>query len=511
MRRTQEVLIVAALKAMEHHEREFLRKCTSPLMSQYESVRRQVERGTQASALILDIKPVRDIANALLAMLIDVYGLGTTMAATEIRDAAKTRKFAAVRNLPFPADASAFYPEGGLEWYRDYSLRIVGGNQVDLLERAKGAIAAGVRDGLAQRDVMKRLEEVYTQFGRHRLENIARTETAKIYEQARYQEFDSTEEVVGYEIVAISDSRTTDICRARNGKIIPKDQIEGNLPPYHFRCRTTIVPIFAWEIESGAVEWNPIAPHAPKPLDGFGSTSMKIPVVKDRATRKLVAKAGEKARAKTKPAKPKGTPAGQFASIEEAGAHFRDAHGVAALDFEGSRMWGREFKSEAKRLQHLGTVSKEWDRLHERYPGLPKRAVHTFRCVDSSRGKATRYAPKPEISTKGHEFTDEVWGNIGKWEQRKGRRWSSERRGHQVADNFRHEFAHAMTTRADEEAWREMRRRVTMHMPDAVSEYAGKDVREAVAESFGIYTREDYVPGTLPPAIEAVLKERFGL
>jgi len=39
-----------------------------------------------------------------------------------------------------------------------------------------------------------------------------------------------------------------------------------------------------------------------------------------------------------------------------------------------------------------------------------------------------------------------------------------------------------------------------------ISEYAATKDVEAIAESFGIYTREDYQPGTLPSELETFLK-----
>lgn len=41
---------------------------------------------------------------------------------------------------------------------------------------------------------------------------------------------------------SVIDSRTTDICRSRNGRVYIKGK--GPIPPAHFNCRSTVVPIF---------------------------------------------------------------------------------------------------------------------------------------------------------------------------------------------------------------------------------------------------------------------------
>ena len=123
-----------------------------------------------------------------------------------------------------------------------------------------------------------------------RLERIARTETFKVYNQARWQAIDAEPEIVGFEDSEILDTRTCDICSVRNGRRWPKGQAEGNLPPYHPSCRGVALPIFRWEVESGEVNWNPVPDDAPPVQQGWGTTHMRILDVEDRAARRLVKK-----------------------------------------------------------------------------------------------------------------------------------------------------------------------------------------------------------------------------
>ena len=48
-----------------------------------------------------------------------------------------------------------------------------------------------------------------------------------------------------YQIVAILDERTTDFCRGMNGKIykVSEAELHVTIPPFHYRCRTTIVAV----------------------------------------------------------------------------------------------------------------------------------------------------------------------------------------------------------------------------------------------------------------------------
>lgn len=273
-------------------EREFVKAAVQAGQQHYEGIRLQLATGTRVGALTLDRNVVKGLASKLAALLVDTGAISKLSASREVAEAIRAHKakttFSAVQYAPDPDDPSSYYPEAGVRWYQDYALRIVGVQSYDALEQAKEIISEGVRSGRAHRVVMNELRNVFTGLSRARLENIARTETAKIYEQARWQEFDSTDEIVGYEVAAILDLRTTAICRARDGRTFPKDQIEGNLPPYHYQCRTVILPIFAWDAEEKGFAWNPVPKGATPVLEGFGTTSMRIPEPRDRRARAYV-------------------------------------------------------------------------------------------------------------------------------------------------------------------------------------------------------------------------------
>ena len=81
--------------------------------------------------------------------------------------------------------------------------------------------------------------------GRARSVNIARTETTASYNRGRLQSYRRSQLVTHVRFFAIDDTRTTDICRTRNGMVIPIEDVEiirVNTPPLHFQCRSVLSP-----------------------------------------------------------------------------------------------------------------------------------------------------------------------------------------------------------------------------------------------------------------------------
>ena len=90
----------------------------------------------------------------------------------------------------------------------------------------------------------------------YRLENIIRTETTTALSQGRRAVGDAVGDyLIGYQLSAILDERTTEICRAADGLMFRKeDAAAGKLaPPLHFQCRTVEVFITTDDVP---VEWS---------------------------------------------------------------------------------------------------------------------------------------------------------------------------------------------------------------------------------------------------------------
>jgi SPP1 gp7 family putative phage head morphogenesis protein len=265
------------LQRLDAQESAFVLDAMFWVRQQTENLAIQLTFGKSPKLLTLEPNAVRGIADALAKSMIDTYAMGEVSIQNELIHAENIRQTKLTgaykpNVVPFAA-TSPFTPSVGLDWYQSYTLRLAGVHSVDALENTKAAIIQGVESGLNQEQTIALLRKQFPDFSEHRLENIARTETAKIYEQSRYQQMASNDEVVGYEYLAIMDSRTCPICAPHDGMKLSKDKIEGWLPPLHFMCRCTIVPIFAWE---QGIQYNTLD-IAPPPLPGFGLTDMVIP------------------------------------------------------------------------------------------------------------------------------------------------------------------------------------------------------------------------------------------
>ena len=98
-----------------------------------------------------------------------------------------------------------------------------------------------------------------------RAELIVVTETTYAYNRGRLAAYQSAD--VDYvEFSAVMDSRTSQQCSSRHGKIMRIDSAElaGNTPPLHGRCRSILLPIFsAYQKElltDEALNWKEVIP-----------------------------------------------------------------------------------------------------------------------------------------------------------------------------------------------------------------------------------------------------------
>ena len=92
------------------------------------------------------------------------------------------------------------------------------------------------------------------------LDRIVRTETTRAYNQGMLQGYSKDDAVVGYEFVAIVDSRTTDKCLMLDGTIISKDdpRLYELTPPLHVNCRSQLSPVFVFDDRIAATLDDPV-------------------------------------------------------------------------------------------------------------------------------------------------------------------------------------------------------------------------------------------------------------
>lgn len=76
---------------------------------------------------------------------------------------------------------------------------------------------------------------------------IARTAITHINARASYETYKQNEDITsGYKYLATLDQRTTDICIGLDGQFFPWG-VDPVLPPQHFNCRSTLVPVVDWK------------------------------------------------------------------------------------------------------------------------------------------------------------------------------------------------------------------------------------------------------------------------
>lgn len=97
-------------------------------------------------------------------------------------------------------------------------------------------------------ELAKRMDVSYS-----RAYRLVQTETAFFVEQATMNSYSESSVVDRYEYLAVLDNRTSDICRAMDGKIfkITEKEVGVNCPPLHCHCRSTTVPYFDDEEDVG--------------------------------------------------------------------------------------------------------------------------------------------------------------------------------------------------------------------------------------------------------------------
>jgi SPP1 gp7 family putative phage head morphogenesis protein len=131
-------------------------------------------------------------------------------------------------------------------------LRLAGNFSNDQLARVKLSLIGAISPDstgkvLSRKELLEQIQQ-NLQVGKVRSEMIARTELTNAYNTSRVQTALQSELVTHLRFLAISDARTTPICRSRNGMLISvRDQgaIAANKPALHVKCRSTLSPVMA--------------------------------------------------------------------------------------------------------------------------------------------------------------------------------------------------------------------------------------------------------------------------
>ena len=161
----------------------------------------------------------------------------------------------------------------------------------DFTDRLKDIIESAFRGEVARSELAQRLKD---EFASELKQGVRYFEGVSDHIISQNQNISTVNQarkygVKYYKVVAVMDSRTSTICRSMNGRLIPAEHIERQcdnimnakdmaskkaaatwakapyngrsdkmdsnfgMPPYHFRCRTEIVPAWVDEYESDGV------------------------------------------------------------------------------------------------------------------------------------------------------------------------------------------------------------------------------------------------------------------
>lgn len=128
--------------------------------------------------------------------------------------------------------------------YKDTTLDS-GWNSIGKNERIR--IDSIIRKGIAEGQTEKAIADSVSKEGfnitRNQAKGLVVTATTSVYAQADQAVYAANEKLIqGWQYVATLDARTTPTCAALDGKIFPVTDTV-HLPPRHFFCRSTTVPV----------------------------------------------------------------------------------------------------------------------------------------------------------------------------------------------------------------------------------------------------------------------------
>jgi len=123
------------------------------------------------------------------------------------------------------------------------------------------------KKGLSVKNTIKLLKEEFPNKSKARLETIARTECANLWETGRISRYRSDPIIDGVRFDAINDSRISQTCQWHNNKCY---RLDGQVPtpPLHHQCRSTLTPII---IGDDVIYEEGQPPDNAKPQKGFGN------------------------------------------------------------------------------------------------------------------------------------------------------------------------------------------------------------------------------------------------
>ena len=191
---------------------------------------------------LLEIKSIDDIPK----MIKDILGIGALkiisdeVIKTEFDSGWNMGEKRIDRNIPYNEDA--------LKFLQDYTFENIKSMTEEIKNDLKAELSRGIIDGEGIAKLTKRVNKVFD-VGDVRAEAIARTETNRADNQGKLLAIKGSGMKLEKKWITHEDDRTSPICQRLDGQIVPVGENfkdpgsvwEGQSPPSHVNCRSTII------------------------------------------------------------------------------------------------------------------------------------------------------------------------------------------------------------------------------------------------------------------------------
>ena len=109
--------------------------------------------------------------------------------------------------------------------------------------RIESIIRKGIAEGQTNNAIADTVSKSTTAITKQQAKGLVVTATTSVYAQADHEVYKANEKLIaGWQYVAVLDSRTTPLCASRDGTIYPIADTQ-HLPPAHWHCRSTTIPV----------------------------------------------------------------------------------------------------------------------------------------------------------------------------------------------------------------------------------------------------------------------------
>ena len=167
--------------------------------------------------------------------------------------------------------------------YRRKVFFVTGLSDLEAIKAVQDSLARALENGATFEEWKAQVKEKGLfrgpQFTKARLETIFRTNMQNAFATGRYMELTAPAVLKRrpyWRFSAVRDNRTTKVCAASHGTILPASHEwwKTHIPPLHFNCRSTFVPMTEKDAKAAGITKNPTQLKAAL---GFGNPPFGVP------------------------------------------------------------------------------------------------------------------------------------------------------------------------------------------------------------------------------------------